>query len=78
MVQALTLEEIAEVKRRAARRTEAARDGAAVVGLAAIITGVGMLSVAWALIVGGAALLGLSIWGALRSDQSTARNSQRG
>lgn len=72
----LTLDEIREEKARQARRTETIRDACGGVGLLAIVTGVGMLSVPWALIVGGAGLLALSIWGALRSDQPVARNSK--
>lgn len=71
-----TVDEMREFQAARARRTELARDLAALAGLALLVAGVGMLSVAWALIVGGGALLGLSLWGAIRSDQSTARNSK--
>jgi hypothetical protein len=69
-----------ELKAKQARRSEIARDVCGVVGLGCLVLGVGLLSVPWALIVGGAGLLGLSIWGAIRSeqgDQPATRNPQQ-
>lgn len=69
-----TIEEQQEFAAARSRRTEMVRDACALGGLCAIVYGVGMLSMAWALIVGGSAILGLSIWGAIRSDQPVTRN----
>ena len=57
-----------------ARREQAMRDAAGILGLALITLGVGLMSVPWALIVAGVVLLGLSLWGAIRSDRHAARN----
>jgi hypothetical protein len=76
----LTIDELREQQRRNVRRSEIARDVCGVVGLGCLVLGAALLSVPWALIVGGAGLLGLSIWGAIRSehgDQPATRNPQQ-
>ena len=65
-----------EQKPNPAIRQQRVRDAAGLVGLGCVTTGVALLSVPWGLIVFGTALLGLSLWGALRSDRNTARNPQ--
>ena len=58
----------------AANREQRARDIAGACGLVCITVGTGLLSIPWALIVLGTVLMGLSIWGAVRSDRHAARN----
>lgn len=60
----------------ARKRERNVRDAAGLIGLACVAVGTGLMSVPWALIVCGAVLMGLSIWGSVRSDHSAARNPQ--
>ena len=48
--------------------------GAGLAGLACLVAGTALLSVPWALIVCGALLLSMSVYGAVRSDRTVTRN----
>lgn len=60
----------------ARQRERHVRDAAGVLGLVSILVGTWMLSVPWALIVCGVVLMGMSVWGAVRSDRNSARNPE--
>ena len=59
---------------RARWTTQQVRDGAGLCGLACLVIGTALLSVPWALIVCGALLLSMSVYGAVRSDRTVTRN----
>lgn len=47
--------------------SQSLRDACFLLGLAAVVAGVGLLSVPWALIVGGGLVVSLSIWGTVHA-----------
>jgi len=51
-------------------------DTLALAGFAALVVGIGMMSIPWALIVGGTTALGLAVFGELRKPTGQRRTAE--